>query len=71
MQIEKHVKSGNEIVSETIEVDAKEPLKEEIMDFVDCVKNRRKPKVSAIDGKRALEVALDITEMIDKAEMKT
>ncbi|ABR54114.1 oxidoreductase domain protein [Methanococcus vannielii SB] len=36
-----------------------EPLKNEIIHFIDCVENNKKPLVSGLDGIHALKVALD------------
>lgn len=47
---------------EIINVEKKEPLKEELKDFADCVITRRKPLVTAIDGMNALKIALKVTE---------
>lgn len=38
----------------------KDPLREEIMHFIDCIRSRRQPLVSAADGRRALLLANDI-----------
>jgi predicted dehydrogenase len=48
------------IVYEKPEIRNEDMLTEEIKSFLDAVKNRTKPKVSGEDGKRALEVALEI-----------
>lgn len=42
----------------------KEPLKEELRDFIRCVKERKRPKVSAIEGREALKIVLDISDII-------
>jgi predicted dehydrogenase len=56
--------SGNSIASESLDIEDREPLKEELIDFVKCVKERRIPKVSAVEGRDALDVALRITNGI-------
>jgi predicted dehydrogenase len=56
--------SENGIASETLDIENKEPLKEELIDFVKCVKERLKPRVSAKEGRDALKVALRITDSI-------
>jgi len=48
---------------EIIQVDDKEPLKEEIKHFVDCVKGRKKPLT---DGKEGLKV-LKVLQMAEKS----
>ncbi len=52
------------MLSEVIRPEKKEPLKEELKDFLYCVKNRKRPRVSAKEGKNALSVVLKINEMI-------
>ncbi len=44
----------------------KEPLKEQLVSFLESVMKRSQPVVSAVDGKKALEVALRISSMINK-----
>lgn len=66
MNITRYFKNDSEsgIASEYLDIEDKEPLKEELIDFVKCVKERRRPKVSAEEGRDALEVALRITNSI-------
>ena len=45
-----------------------EPLKLELAHFVDCVKEKRPPLVGIRDGKRALEVAVEILRQIHSNE---
>jgi predicted dehydrogenase len=52
------------MLSDSMKIDNKEPLREELEDFVRCVKERRRPKVSAVEGRDALKLVLDITETI-------
>ncbi|HEB02967.1 MAG TPA: Gfo/Idh/MocA family oxidoreductase [Nitrospirae bacterium] len=68
MKIDRSTKSDNGISTRSVEIVEHEPLKEEIRDFLRCVINREKPMVSAFEGRRALEVALDITAMIKESE---
>jgi predicted dehydrogenase len=67
MKIHRHYRSGSGIGRETIEIESREPLKEEIVDFVQCVREGKRPKVSGVEGKNALEVALAITDKIKNA----
>jgi predicted dehydrogenase len=64
MEIKRFFKNGSEMLNETINVEKKEPLKEELKDFIDCVKTRRRPLVSAIEGRNALKIAIQIGEKI-------
>lgn len=62
--IKRYFKDGGGISSERISFEDKEPLREELVDFIYCVKKRRRPRVSGVEGREALKVALDITDMI-------
>jgi len=54
------------ISSHMIKPENKEPLKEEIKDFVRCIKTRERPKVSGIEGRNALHVVLEISKIIKR-----
>ena len=43
-----------------------EPLKEELNHFAACVRNRTQPLVGISDGKRALQVAVDVLKQIER-----
>ncbi|MDA8214872.1 MAG: Gfo/Idh/MocA family oxidoreductase [Nitrospiraceae bacterium] len=66
MEIKKFFKKGNEILHESISIEKKEPLKEELKSFAECVISRSRPLVSAVEGRDALKVALRIGEKIKK-----
>lgn len=51
---------GKTIIYERPEIKSEDMLTSEIESFLDAVRNRSNPKVSGEDGKRALEVALEI-----------
>ena len=57
-------KKGVELVREEIPIEKDEPLKLELTSFLEVVKNAGKPKVGADLGKSALELAIQITELI-------
>lgn len=57
------IKEGME---EFIRPEYKEPLREELRDFVNSVMTRKPPRVTGIQAKRALEVALEINSVIRK-----
>lgn len=63
-EITHYYMSGEKMLSEIIRPEKKEPLKEEIRDFLYCVKNRKRPRVSAKEGRNALDVVLKINKMI-------
>jgi predicted dehydrogenase len=64
-EIKRYFREAGGISHETVTVEDKEPLKEELRDFVECIRTRRGPKVSGRDGRAALKVALDITKKIE------
>lgn len=43
----------------------KEPLKEQLISFIECVRGSRRPVVSGHEGKEALKVALKISGLVD------
>ena len=57
-------KTDDKIVKERIKIKKKEPLKKELKSFIECVRTGKKPIVSGIEGRRALQVALEIIEKI-------
>jgi len=59
-------KVGTELVREEIPIEKDEPLKLELESFVQVVRSTGKPKVGAELGKSALELAIQVTELIHK-----
>ena len=49
-----------------IKIKKNQPLDEELRSFVDCVKNRTKPKVTGQHGKKALEIGAEILCQINQ-----
>ena len=47
-----------------IPIEKEEPLKKELEHFLDCIRDDINPKVSGIEGREALKVALEITQKI-------
>lgn len=60
-------KSDEKILKEKIKIKKKEPLKKELKSFVECVRTGRKPIVSGVEGRRALQVALEIIDKINSS----
>lgn len=56
-------KNGN-IEREVLTAEEKEPLKEQLISFVDCVLNRTQPIVSGHAGMEALKIALKVSELV-------
>lgn len=59
-------KAGEKITKESIWIKKEEPLKKELSSFLDCVIHKSRPLVSGLEGRRALEVALHIQDLIWK-----
>ena len=55
-----------EILVQKIPVKKVDPLEIEIQSFLQCVRDRKPPRVSGRDGKRALELALQIIRQIQE-----
>ena len=63
-------REGTELVREEIPIEKDEPLKLELAHFAEVVKKAGEPKVGAELGKTALEVAIQITELIDREQAR-
>jgi predicted dehydrogenase len=63
-EIRRHIREGERISYDVIKPENKEPLKEELKDFIRCIKGRQRPKVSADEGRNALKVVLEISNSI-------
>ncbi len=57
-------KANKQILKHALPIEQKEPLKKELIHFVECVNEDKKPLVSGIEAKEALEVALQISKQI-------
>jgi predicted dehydrogenase len=57
-------KTDNKIIKEKVKIVKEEPLKKELESFVECVTTGKKPIVAGIEGRRALQVALEILAKI-------
>jgi predicted dehydrogenase len=68
-EIKRHFRTDEGIISsDIIRPENKEPLKEELKDFIDCIKTRKRPKVSGVEGRNALKVVLEISEIIKRQQ---
>ena len=63
-EVRRYFRTGPEISFDVVKPEGREPLKEELKDFVRCVRTRSRPLVSGVEARNALEVALRITEML-------
>lgn len=62
MTLKRFFRQNGVFKMEIIQTEKKEPLKEELRHFVDCVVKRKKPLVTVIDGMNALKMALKVSE---------
>jgi predicted dehydrogenase len=53
------------ITREKVEIAREEPLKHQLVSFVECAKSGRQPRVSGFQAIAALELAIEITRRID------
>jgi predicted dehydrogenase len=58
--------AGKKIVREPVPIERDEPLKLELQHFIESIRLRREPLVTGEAAKQALELAMDITELIGK-----
>ena len=63
-------REGLEIVSSSVQVEKDDPLTLELASFVDCALRGAEPKVSGPEGVAALDVALEITRLIEAGQTK-
>jgi predicted dehydrogenase len=61
---------GKRIVREPVPIEKDEPLKLELQSFVRCVRQQQTPIVSGESGKRALDLAMEITRQIQAGAPK-
>ena len=61
--------AGKRIVREPVPIAKDEPLKLELQDFVDCVREQHAPVVSGESAKRALDLAFEITRQIQNQKV--
>ncbi len=64
-----HRKDGMTITKEEVQVERDEPLKCELAAFVECAARGEQPKVSGHQGAAALDVALEITRLIETSSL--
>lgn len=67
-EVRRYFRTGEGISFDVIRPENKEPLREELRDFINCLKERKRPRVSATEGRDALKIVLEITEKIKNAK---
>jgi predicted dehydrogenase len=63
-EVRRYFKRGTDISFDVVKPENKEPLKEELRDFISCVQSRKVPMVSGKEAMDALEIVLKINEML-------
>jgi len=61
-------RSGGEITREAVEIEREEPLKRQLLSFIECASAGLQPKVSGFEATAALELAVEITKQIESAQ---
>jgi predicted dehydrogenase len=64
---EMYFKTATGIEKAEIQLEKQEPLRLELQSFIDCAKLGYQPKVGGFEATRALELALEITDLIAQA----
>jgi predicted dehydrogenase len=60
--------AGKKIVREPVPIAKDEPLKLELLSFVNCVREKQTPVVSGESAKRALDLAFEITRQVQQSK---
>jgi len=58
-------KINGSIEKENWKADEKEPLKEQLASFIECIQSRTQPIVSGHEGREALKVVLKISDLVN------
>jgi len=61
-------RSGDGIERAEVEIEKEEPLKRQILSFIECARTGLQPKVSGFEATAALELAVEITKRIEAAQ---
>jgi predicted dehydrogenase len=61
-------KAGGGIERAEVEIEKEEPLKRQILSFIECARTGLQPKVSGFEATAALELAVEITNKIQAAQ---
>jgi predicted dehydrogenase len=61
-------KVGGGIERTEVEIEKEEPLKRQLLSFIECARAGLQPKVSGFEATAALELAVEITKRIESAQ---
>jgi predicted dehydrogenase len=59
-------REGGKISRDKVSIEREEPLKRELLSFIECASTGREPRVSGFQATAALELAVEITRRIAK-----
>lgn len=65
-----HTKENSNIHHRIIDIKKSDSLKEELSDFVDCIRQKKQPLVSGQEGRAALALALEVQRQIQEQQAK-
>lgn len=65
-----YTKENGRIHHKSFDIKKSDSLKEELADFIDCVRHGKRPLVSGVEGRQALELALRISHQIREDHKK-
>jgi predicted dehydrogenase len=58
-------REGGKIMRSAVEIEREEPLKRQLLSFIECARSGLQPKVSGFEATAALELAVEITKRIE------
>jgi predicted dehydrogenase len=59
-----YTKQNGKVRKEIKRPEEKEPLKEQLISFIDCIRSNKRPVVSGQEGKEALKVVLKVSRLV-------
>lgn len=65
-EVRRYYKKGPDVAFDVIRPEKKEPLKEELRDFLSCVLERKRPRISGVEALEALKVVIQITNKLKR-----
>jgi predicted dehydrogenase len=65
-ELKRCYKADGKMGVENIPIEKHEPLREELKDFIDCIVKKRRPLITASDGRNALKIAIEISQRIKR-----
>lgn len=69
-EVRHYFEDGRDMSVDIVKPEIREPLKEELEDFIQCVKARRRPKVSGREALDALQIVMKINQIVSDGELQ-